>query len=143
MREWLWLYPAVEIIHILGFVLLAGSVAMFDLRVLGLSRGIPVPALARHLLPWTLGSLALVVPSGLLMFAAHASDLITNVAFIVKMALLVLAGCNALAFHLGPYRGVSQWSTGVAAPGAARMSAAASLAIWACVIGCGRLLAYL
>ena len=83
MREWLWLYPAVEIIHILGFVLLAGSVAMFDLRVLGLSRGIPVPALARHLLPWTLGSLALVVPSGLLMFAAHASDFITNLVFIV------------------------------------------------------------
>jgi len=143
MREWLWLYPAVEIIHILGFVLLAGSVAMFDLRVLGLSRGIPVPALARHLLPWTLGSLALVVPSGLLMFAAHASDLIANVAFIVKMALLALAGCNALAFHVGPYRSVSQWSIGVAAPRAARTSAAASLAIWACVIGCGRLLAYL
>jgi len=143
MRQWLWLYPSVEIVHILGFVLLAGSIAMFDLRVLGLSRAIPVPALARHLLPWTLGSLVLVVPTGLLMFAAHASDLIGNRAFVLKMALLVLAGCNALAFHLGPYRSVSRWATGVAAPGTARACAAASLAIWASVIGCGRLLAYL
>ena len=56
MRHWLWLYPAVEIAHILGFVLLVGSIAMFDLRLLGLSKSIPVPALARHLLPWTLSS---------------------------------------------------------------------------------------
>ncbi len=143
MREWLWLYPAVEIIHILGFVLLAGSIAMFDLRLLGFSRGIPVPALARHLLPWTLGSLVLIVPSGLLMFITHASDFIANPAFIAKMALLTLAGCNALAFHYGPYRSVANWSTGVTAPGTARVCAAVSLAIWTGVIACGRLLAYL
>ena len=41
MREYLWLYPAVEIVHIVGFVILVGSVVMFDLRVLGLSRRVP------------------------------------------------------------------------------------------------------
>jgi hypothetical protein len=143
MRQWLWLYPAVEIVHILGFVLLVGSIAMFDLRVLGFSREIPVPALARHLLPWTLGALLLVVPTGLLMFAAHASDMIANRAFVLKLSLIMLAGCNALAFHLGPYRTVERWETGIVAPAGARACAAASLAIWACVIGCGRLLAYL
>ena len=45
MREWLWLYPSVEIVHIVGFVILVGSVAMFDLRVLGLSKQISVRAL--------------------------------------------------------------------------------------------------
>ena len=55
MRQWLWLYPIVEIVHILGFVVLVGSVAMFDLRLLGVSPRLPVSALARHLLARALG----------------------------------------------------------------------------------------
>lgn len=51
MRNWIWLYPIVEIVHILGIVLLAGSTFMFDLRLLGLSRHVRVTDMARHLLP--------------------------------------------------------------------------------------------
>ena len=143
MRHSLWLYPIVEIIHILGFVVLAGSVAMLDLRLLGLSKTIPVTALARHILPWTLGALLLVLPSGLLMFIAHASDFISNPAFITKMTLLSLAACNALWFHVGPYQSVSTWQTKLSPPIAAKASAALSLLLWLGVICCGRLLAYL
>jgi len=143
MRENLWLYPSVEIVHIVGFVMLVGSVVMFDLRVLGLSRQVPVRALARHLLPWSLAALVLIVPSGLLMFAAHANDFISNRAFQLKMGLLLAAGINAAIFHTGPYRSVEQWDTAVAAPGWARVSVALSIAIWLSIIACGRLLAYL
>jgi len=143
MRHSLWLYPIVEIIHILGFVVLAGSVAMLDLRLLGLSKTIPVTALARHILPWTLGALLLVLPSGLLMFIAHASDFISNPAFITKLTLLSLAACNALWFHVGPYQGVRTWQTELSPPIAAKASAALSLLLWLGVICCGRLLAYL
>jgi hypothetical protein len=142
MRDSPWLYPAVEIVHTLGFVLLAGSVAMLDLRVLGLSRAIPVTALARHILPWTLGALLLIVPSGLLMFISHIGDFIANPAFIAKMTLLSLAACNALWFHMGPYQGVDNWQTGAGAPLAAKASAALSLLLWMSIICCGRLLAY-
>jgi hypothetical protein len=41
MRRSAWLYPIVEIVHIVGFVILVGAVVMFDLRVLGLGRGLP------------------------------------------------------------------------------------------------------
>lgn len=143
MRQSLWLYPIVEIVHICGFVLLVGSVAMFDFRVLGLGRSLPVRALARHLLPWTLAALLLIVPSGLLMFITHAGDFISNPAFQLKLGLVFLAGLNAIAFHLGPFARVADWDTGCAAPLGARLSAAASLAIWVAVISCGRLLAYL
>src|SRR5687767_14370655 len=54
MRTELWLYPIVEIVHILGFALLVGSIVVLDLRLLGLSRALPVRTLARHVLPWTL-----------------------------------------------------------------------------------------
>jgi hypothetical protein len=143
MREWLWLYPAVEIVHIVGFVILVGSVAMFDLRLLGLSKGISLRALSGHLLPWSLGALLLIVPSGSLMFSAHASDFISNRAFQVKMLLLMLAGINAAYFRSGPWQGVAAWDTGGGVPLAARVSAAASLVMWVGVISCGRLLAYL
>ncbi len=143
MREWLWLYPIVEIIHITGFVILVGSVVMFDLRVLGLSKQISVRALSRHLLPWSWGALVLVVPTGLLMFSAHASDFLGNRAFQLKMALLLAAGINAAIFHTGPYQGVASWDTNATAPWPARLSVALSLVIWLGVISCGRLLAYL
>jgi len=143
MRHWLWLYPIVEIVHISGFVLLVGSVAMLDLRLLGVSKGLPVHKLARHLLPWSWAGFALVLPAGLLMFSAHATDFAENPAFRLKMALLVSAGINALVFHRGVYKTVADWDIGTPAPLAAKISAALSLAIWAGVISCGRLLAYL
>ena len=143
MRQEMWLYPSVEILHILGFVTLVGSIAMLDLRLLGLSRGLPVRRLAGHVLPWTLGSLVVIVPTGLAMFAAHASDFIGNRAFVLKMVLIAVAAVNAVAFHLGPYRTVAQWDSESAPPAAARMHAAVSLSIWMGVISCGRLLAYL
>jgi hypothetical protein len=143
MRESLWLYPSVEIVHISGFVILVGSVVMFDLRVLGLSRQIPVRLLARHLLPWSVAALLLIVPSGLAMFAAHASDFLGNRAFQLKMALLLAAGLNAVAFHTGPYQTVAAWNTDAAAPWTAQASVALSLVLWFSILACGRLLAYL
>ena len=143
MRENLWLYPSVEIVHIVGFVILVGSVVMFDLRVLGISKQVSVRGLARHLLPWSLAALLLIVPTGLAMFAAHANDFLSNRAFQLKMGLLLTAGMNAAIFHTGPFRGVEQWDTQRAAPVAARLQAALSIAIWLSIIACGRLLAYL
>jgi hypothetical protein len=143
MRQWLWLYPIVEIVHIAGIALLVGSVAMFDLRVLGFARYLPAAALARHLLPWSVAGLALIVCSGSMMFTAHATEFWTNPAFAVKMALIGLAGVNALVFHAGAFRHVAGWDTGRPAPVAARAGAGASLLLWIGVIACGRLLAYL
>jgi hypothetical protein len=143
MREELWLYPAVEIVHIIGFSILVGSVVMFDLRVLGLSRRIPVRALARHLLPWSVAALLIIVPTGLLMFSAHAGDFLNNRAFQLKMALLLTAGMNAAIFHTGPFQSAATWDTNATAPLGARISVALSLVLWFSVIACGRLLAYL
>jgi hypothetical protein len=142
MRESLWMYPIVEVVHIVGFVVLVGSVLMFDLRILGLNKQIPVRALARHLLPWSWAALILIVPTGLLMFTAHANDFLGNKAFQLKMALLMTAGLNAIAFHTGPYQTAKDWDVGVPAPLVAKASVVASMILWLAVITCGRLLAY-
>lgn len=143
MRQWLWLYPIVEIVHIVGFAVLVGAAVMFDVRLLGLSRHVPVSSLARQILPWARASLALVVPSGLLMFAAHATEMAANPAFRLKLLCLVVAGGNAVWFHRGIFRSVSAWDQGGTTPPAARLAAVLSLALWGSVITCGRLLAYL
>jgi hypothetical protein len=142
MKYSLWLYPIVETVHIVGFALLVGAVAAFDLRLLGFARTTSVRALERSLLPWAWVALLLIVPSGVAMFTTHAMDFAANPAFRVKLVLLAAAGLNALLFHAGVFRSVASWDQHVPTPRAAKASAALSLAIWIGVIACGRLIAY-
>lgn len=143
MRQWLWLYPIVEIVHIVGFVVLVGAAFMLDLRLLGLGRGLPVSALADHLLRWSRWALVLVIPSGVAMFTAHATEMAENPAFRLKLLLIGAAFLNAGLFHRFPFRAVGDWDTEIPAPGPARLAGALSLLLWTGAIACGRLLAYL
>lgn len=140
MRGSAWLYPIVEVVHIVGFSVLVGSVAMFDLRVLGFGRSVAVLAAGRMLLPWSALSLLAIVPAGLLLFSAHPIELAANRVFQLKLLLIALAGLNALIFHIGVYRTVTGWKA--SAPALAQLHAAASLGLWVSVISCGRFLAY-
>ena len=140
IRESHWLGAALQATHLLGMALLIGTVIAFDLRVLGVNRRLPVQHLGRHLLPISVTSLVLVVPSGLAMFAAHASELLTNRLFALKMSLIFLGAVNAIVFHTGPYRSVIDWNQGCRAPLAARACAGVSLLGWVAVLICGTLL---
>lgn len=142
MRASAWLYPIVEIVHIVGFSVLVSSVAMFDFRLLGCARAVPVPAAARMLLPWSVASLLVIVPAGSLLLSAHPHELAANRVFQLKLLLIALAGLNALLFHLGVFRSAATWHGSAPAPALARIHAVASLMIWVAVISCGRLLAY-
>jgi hypothetical protein len=142
MRQWLWLYPIVEIVHIAGIVLLAGSAAMFDLRLLGRSPDLSVAGMARHLLPWARVGLGVVVVSGALMFTAHATEFAGSPVFRLKLGLIAAACLNAAVFHRVPFRSVASWDVAGTSPWAARAAAVLSLTLWAGVIACGRLLAY-
>ena len=109
MRGSTWLYPIVEIVHIVGLSVLVGSVAMFDLRVLGFGRSVAVLAAGRMLLPWSAISLFAIVPAGLLLFSAHPLELSMNKVFQLKLLLIALAGLNALIFHLLVFRTLETW----------------------------------
>ena len=130
----------------MGVALLFGSIAVLDLRLLGLGRRIPVKALAAHVMPWSAASFVLIVPSGLAMFAAYASELIDSPVFVAKMCLILAAGANAGIFYTVTFPSVEVWDSEemrkLATPPSVRLAAALSLAIWIGVIACGRLLAY-
>lgn len=142
LRESVWLYPAVETAHIVGFALLFGSILVVDLRLLGLRRDVTLAPLMRFVLPVTLASLLLVVPTGLLLFTAHASDLIGNRAFVIKVALLFGAAINALMFHAGPYKAEIDAPPGTAPRGSTRLFAAISIVVWVSIVVAGRMIAY-
>jgi hypothetical protein len=142
MRQWQWLYPIVEILHILGFVLVVGGAFFFDLRLLGRGLSLPVSGLAAHLLTWSRLGFALVAPTGFMMFAAHATEFAGNPAFRLKLILIAVALLNAAAFHRWPFRSVIRWDVGSGPPAWARVAATVSLAGWIGAIACGRLLAY-
>ena len=146
MRQWLWLYPGVEIVHIVGIGLLFGSIAVLDLRLLGLSRSISVRRLASHVLPWTAASFILLIPSGLAMFTAHATEFVQSEVFVLKQLLILAAGAPAALFHPLPFRAADVWDSEamrkLPPPPLARAAGAISLGLWISVIACGRLLAY-
>ncbi len=135
-------YPAIVTLHIVGFVMLVGAVAVFDLRVLGFGKALPVRSLARLCLPWAALSLVLVVPTGLLMFIAYSAELLGSGEFLSKLGLLLLAAILAIVFHSGPYGSVDAWNVDAPAPLAARLICAASLINWIAVIFVGRMLTY-
>ncbi|MBA3507852.1 MAG: hypothetical protein H0T80_19020 [Betaproteobacteria bacterium] len=143
LRDSLWLYPAVQTFHLLGIALLFGSIAVVDLRLLGVSRTLPLRGLERHVLPWTGVGMGLAALSGALLFTAQATEYLAKPIFVIKLALIAAAGCNAVAFHLLCEDMGSRPRQDPRHHRRARMAGALSLILWIGVITCGRLLAYL
>ena len=141
MRDSAWLFAAVKAVHLAGIAMLVGSIAVLDLRLLGFRRSFPVRRLATRVLPWSVGSFVLILPSGLAMFVANAGELIASPVFALKFCLIFAAGVNAAVFHAGVYRGAARWDVAAMPPWAARAAGALSLLLWASVIACGLRLA--
>lgn len=142
LRSSLWLYPAVETLHITGFALLVGSIVAFDLRLLTAERGFDVERWVRLLIPVSACGLILAMAMGFLLFTTEATAYARNPLFLAKMALLVLALVNVAWFHGGPYRVRKTIGLSVGVPPAMRASAALSMAGWVAILACGRLIAY-
>ncbi|MBT1689640.1 DUF6644 family protein [Dawidia soli] len=133
------LFPAIEVVHIVGFIFLVGSAFMFDLRLLGVAGRLAVKDAAGYVLPWSRRSLLLVIPSGLLLFISQATALSTNSIFGIKLILILAAFTNAAIFHRYT---LARCERSVPTPPAAKAAAILSLLLWTAVITCGRLIAY-
>jgi hypothetical protein len=139
-----WLFPVIEAIHVLGIVVLVGSTALFDLRLLG--RGFMKQQSAlqvgKQVMPWAWGSFALMFVTGVLMFSPEATKCYTSWFFRLKMGLLILAGLNALIYHFGAYRSIASWDGSGVVPAGARAAAWTGLILWVLIVFAGRGIAY-
>jgi hypothetical protein len=141
--ESIWVFPIIETIHVLGIALLVGTVAILDLRLLGLAlKREPVSDVASAVLPLTWAGFAVMFVSGFLLFWSEAAKSYANPAFRLKLLLLLLVGLNPLIFHFTIYRSVGDWNARVVTPLQARLAAVFSLTLWGGIVCAGRAIAY-
>ncbi|MBI3049142.1 MAG: hypothetical protein HYY76_12620 [Acidobacteria bacterium] len=137
-----------ETFHFIGLALLVGIVGMFDLRILGMAKRVPVAPLA-ELLPWAVLGFVLAVVTGLgfvtglkanLYDADPYNVLMTDVYLQLKLIFIGLAGLNLLFFYAsGMQRVVYALGPGEDAPGLAKFIAGTSLTLWIGVVWMGRM----
>ena len=143
IREYVWALPILVSLHMIGLTGSVGTLVWFDLRLLGVGiPNCPVSRLYRMLKPWMLGSFAVMIASGGLMFMAYATLAWADTFFWIKMAGLAVAGGNALAYHLVTKRGIAGWDDDKLPPWPAQIAGLISIIAWAVVIISGRMMAY-
>lgn len=136
-----WGWPLIESLHFIGLSLLLGCVGVFDLRMLGMAKGIDFRQLHR-LVPFGVAGYLLNVTTGAMFLVSAPDQYLYNPAFQTKLALMLLAGLNMLLFYTSTAKAVYHQSGELAAPDRARVIAGISLACWCGVIICGRLITY-
>jgi hypothetical protein len=139
IREGEALFPWIECVHVLALTLVIGSIAIVDLRLLGLrSRDRSVLETTAEALPITWTAFALALVTGGLMFSSNAVAYAHNTFFQAKMALIAVAGLNMAGYHLFVGRGADGWRTAALTPFKGRLVGGLSLALWIAVAACGR-----
>ena len=134
-------WPVLEIVHFFGLSMLLGTVGLFDLRLMGFAKQIPPKALHR-LVPVGIAGFLINVTSGTLFFISSPGLYVGNLAFEVKMVLLIFAAINVAAFYLVMRRPVLALEAGGITPVTARIIGGLSLAIWISVLVAGRMEAF-
>ena len=75
-----WLFPTIETIHVLSIVIVVGSIAMFDLRLLDLaSRDRSVTEIYDDVMPWTRSAFVIAAIAGGLLFTSSATKYYQNI----------------------------------------------------------------
>ena len=96
------LFPWIESLHVLAITLVVGSIAIVDLRLIGVaSLDRAAARLTSDVLPCTWAAFALAAITGSLLFSSNAFNYAHNTYFQAKFVFLALAGLNMAVFHLG------------------------------------------
>ena len=143
IRDSLFVFPLLESAHVIGLALVFGTIAVIDLRLLGVaSTERSFQRMASDILKWTWAAFALTALTGSLMFTTNAVVYSHNFYFRAKIVLLVLAGINVLVFELTAGRTIHRWDRAPSAPPIGRAVATLSLVIWIAVIFAGRIIGF-
>lgn len=134
-----WGWPSLEVFHFIGLCLLFGAVGMFDLRMLGVARGVSLRALHR-LIPFGVAGFAISAITGFLFVVSAPGQYLYNPALQTKLTLMGLAGVNMVLFYAAAARAVSSTSRDDLPPMRARLFGVVSLGCWLGVIACGRVI---
>jgi hypothetical protein len=132
-----WAFPLTEIIHIVGFAVAIGTIAIVDLRLLGLGMRHQLPSqLLKYTTPWTLVALATILISGPLIFSSDPLMYLANASFRFKMGALLIAILYNYTIHRKVALSNPSPAVGVVVGGI-------SLLLWISVVFAGLFIAFL
>jgi hypothetical protein len=138
-RGFIW--PILESFHYVGLALLFATVAIYDLRILGLAKAAP-PSALHKLVPFGVAGFLINLTTGTMFFVTQPEQYIFNAAFKTKLVLLVIAGANVALFYSWVFAGVRDLGAGADAPWRAKLVTGVSLAAWIGVMIAGRLITF-
>jgi hypothetical protein len=143
IRESATLFPWLESVHVLMIATVVGTIAIVDLRLIGVSahrRG--ARQLIIDMLPFTWIAFVLALITGTLLFLSNATGYYESMPFRFKLLAIVIAGLNMAVFHLTAYRKIGEWDDRLPTPAAAKIAGVSSLCLWLLIIFLGRWIGY-
>jgi hypothetical protein len=143
IRQSLWLFPAIETVHLLGMAALVGTITVLDLRLLGWA--MPqrrVSEVVPRLLPRVWLGFGVQVVTGVLLFSSEAVKIYGNPAFRLKMLLLLLAGIQALIFQTVVSQRLQAWDDRPSLPVMAKVTGITSILLWLGIVTAGRFIGF-
>ncbi len=95
-----WSFPLAECFHIAAFAFSVGTIALVDLRLLGVGMLKQTSSkLLKDTMLWTLGGLIVVITSGLIIFSSDPIRYFYNDAFRFKIIMLTVAVIYNYTIH--------------------------------------------
>lgn len=131
-----WAFPLLEIIHITGFTLSIGTIAIVDMGLLGWGKRGSAAQLLKETAPWTLVGLIIMLISGPLIFSSDPNMYLANQSFRFKLGALLIA----IIYNYTVHRKVA--SSGAPPGGLSKVVGVLSLALWVSVVAGGLFIAF-
>jgi hypothetical protein len=127
IRSSSWAFAVIESFHLLGLSVIGGAVLVVDLRLLGWGlRKQRISDVARDAYPWLVGSLIVMLVTGIGLFLSESTKCYYSPAFWVKMTSLALA----MSFTFTVRRKVTMADETRVRPIWFKVVALVSLALW-------------
>jgi SNF family Na+-dependent transporter len=132
----------VQSIHILAIAAVLSSVAMVELRIMGVTRSQTMAETAHRFMPWIwLGLLVLALSGTVLIIGEPKRTLDNNVAFYFKLAMIAVAITVTIAFQASLRRNLTFWESGERRWWLSAL-ALVTIVLWLAIAVAGRWIAY-
>ena len=138
-----WSYGVINLVHILGIILLFGSILILDLRMLGAWRQIPLSVLSRPTTRMAQIGFVVAVSAGIPMITVKSTDYIGNPFLLIKFPAIALALLNVWLVHrTEAWRAHRVRALMPSEIRRLKIGAVLSLAFWLTAITSGRMIGY-
>ena len=140
IQDTFWVIPSTQIVHIVSIAIVMTSMAMLDLRLVGIAgRRQSLTQMAGRYLPWVWVALIVLLCSGTILIIGEPERELQSTMFWLKMSLLAAVLVLTGIFQLVLHRSSDFWDRNRFA---GVLLGSVSLAMWIGIVAAGRWIAY-